>query len=122
MKCYKLLKCNIDNGILYSVGNLPDRWIIIYPTTRIIYPVDNSKLFVFDTYENANYYKRKFCSGGFSYDYVIWECDGVDITPCRDYSSTTIGIETFWQKKPRNSFSPAHGAMFTSMLKLIRRV
>ncbi len=122
MKCYKLLKCDKYTGRLYSVGNLPDRWIITYSTSKIMYPVENSKLFVFDTQKNAESYRVDCGSSGWGYSYEVWECEGTDIAPCTDYAQSIDGINTFWYKKRRTSCSPARGAQFASMVKLIRRI
>lgn len=42
MRCFKVLKRN-NTGILYSIGNLPDNWIITYNIVGAL-TVDKVKL------------------------------------------------------------------------------
>ncbi len=120
----------MDNNIAYKVvhdlngrfisvnakGNLDGLDCIDYRLNETVYPkLKNSKLFVFDTLQNALQFKINYCK--------VFKCKITNPIRATEIDSNGVRIENFWLKgKDYISATPPRGTLFVDSVELLEEI
>lgn len=118
MKYYKVVTDQLRSVIdIFSGTENKEKWVVQYKPGEFVYPVDNTKLFVFAEYIDADVFTYNHRRYG---TLQLWECEVLNSEQC--YALGLCSRITEWWRYKNFAQSPPHSTRSCDGVKLIKCV